>query len=277
MPSSAAVLGQTRQAAGYVNGREPSGSIHRIDRDPGRGIRIKSSSSELAPGVDIKGDGGMFVAPPSVRADGEYRWLNNCRSPRRRRGSSILLASRSRNRTMNRSRNLAKNRTRNRVKPIREQRGGVGGGGAAQCRRRAARHARGQAQSQTLQLRLPPGHHGGSRLDQAHSVERELEAAAEDCGWSTIPKAAAAVACADHQERPDDGLENPHEDLETTRPTQRYHPAARNCRWPSPRLSRRPVLHNGSAAPCAPLRGGSKPKFCRPECRSMAETFTAPG
>jgi hypothetical protein len=55
----------------------PSGSIHRIYKHPGRGIKIKTSDSEIAPGVDIRGDGGMFVAPPSVRKDGVYRWLNN--------------------------------------------------------------------------------------------------------------------------------------------------------------------------------------------------------
>jgi hypothetical protein len=55
----------------------PTGSEHRIYRHPGRGIWIKSSASEIAPGVDIKGDGGMFVAPPSVRSDGTYRWVND--------------------------------------------------------------------------------------------------------------------------------------------------------------------------------------------------------
>ena len=55
----------------------PTGSVHRIYRHPGRGIKIKSSDSKIAPGVDIKGDGGMFVAPPSRRKDGVYRWRNN--------------------------------------------------------------------------------------------------------------------------------------------------------------------------------------------------------
>ena len=55
----------------------PSGSIHRIYKHPGRGIKIKNSTSEIGPGIDVRGDGGMFVAPPSVRKDGAYRWLNN--------------------------------------------------------------------------------------------------------------------------------------------------------------------------------------------------------
>jgi hypothetical protein len=54
----------------------PSGSVHRYFQHPGDGIKIKSSQSELGPGIDVKGDGGMLVAPPTVRHDGAYRWLN---------------------------------------------------------------------------------------------------------------------------------------------------------------------------------------------------------
>jgi hypothetical protein len=53
----------------------PSGSIHRYYRHPGDGIKVVSST--IAPGVDVKGDGGMVVAPPSVRGDGVYVWLND--------------------------------------------------------------------------------------------------------------------------------------------------------------------------------------------------------
>jgi hypothetical protein len=53
----------------------PSGSKHRYYKHPGGGIKIVSRS--VAPGVDVKGDGGMVIAPPSVRGDGEYRWLND--------------------------------------------------------------------------------------------------------------------------------------------------------------------------------------------------------
>jgi putative DNA primase/helicase len=53
----------------------PSGSVHRYYKHPGG--RVGSSASKLAPGIDVKGDGGMVVAPPSVRPDGAaYRWLN---------------------------------------------------------------------------------------------------------------------------------------------------------------------------------------------------------
>ena len=58
----------------------PSGSIHRYFRHPSAGIKIKNSASEIGPGIDVRGDGGMVVAPPSINPDGRrYRWLN--RSP----------------------------------------------------------------------------------------------------------------------------------------------------------------------------------------------------
>ena len=53
----------------------PSGSVHRFYRHPGQ--YIPSSSSKIAPGVDIKGDGGMVIAPPSKREDGIYRRPND--------------------------------------------------------------------------------------------------------------------------------------------------------------------------------------------------------
>ncbi|OSI79306.1 hypothetical protein BSZ21_01510 [Bradyrhizobium canariense] len=56
----------------------PSGSVHRYYRHPGAGVYIKNSTSELAPGVDVRGDGGMVIAPPSIKPGvGEYRWLND--------------------------------------------------------------------------------------------------------------------------------------------------------------------------------------------------------
>jgi hypothetical protein len=53
----------------------PSGSVHRYYRHPGAGVKIPSVA--LVHGVDIKGDGGMVVAPPSRRGDGIYRWRNS--------------------------------------------------------------------------------------------------------------------------------------------------------------------------------------------------------
>ena len=55
--------------------KSPTDSVHRYYRHPGEHIRCKSMT--IAPGVDVKADGGMVIAPPSVRADGKYVWLNN--------------------------------------------------------------------------------------------------------------------------------------------------------------------------------------------------------
>jgi putative DNA primase/helicase len=56
----------------------PSGSIHWYWRYPDTGTVITSSTSRIAIGVDVKGEGGMVVAPPTVKPDGGvYRWFNN--------------------------------------------------------------------------------------------------------------------------------------------------------------------------------------------------------
>jgi predicted P-loop ATPase len=54
----------------------PSGSRHRLFNWP-KGVEIRNSTSAIAPGVDVRGEGGMVIAPPSMRADGVYRWLND--------------------------------------------------------------------------------------------------------------------------------------------------------------------------------------------------------
>ena len=56
--------------------RSPSGSTHRYYNVP-PGVRIKNSSSELGPGIDVRGHGGMVIAPPTMRDDGQYVWLNS--------------------------------------------------------------------------------------------------------------------------------------------------------------------------------------------------------
>jgi hypothetical protein len=51
----------------------PRGGRHRLFRWTGSNIR--SSTAKIGPGVDVRGDGGYFIAPPSVRVDGmSYRW-----------------------------------------------------------------------------------------------------------------------------------------------------------------------------------------------------------
>jgi len=54
----------------------PSGSRHRYFNQPD-GVTIINSASVIAPGIDVRGEGGMVIAPPSVRNDGAYRWLND--------------------------------------------------------------------------------------------------------------------------------------------------------------------------------------------------------
>jgi hypothetical protein len=63
-------LPETRMA------KSPTGSIHYYFSYPAEG-EVINSSSKLAPGVDIRGEGGMVVAPPSVKPDvGIYEWLS---------------------------------------------------------------------------------------------------------------------------------------------------------------------------------------------------------
>lgn len=57
----------------------PSGSVHRYFNWPSLapGFVIKNSTSRIAEGVDVLGEGGMVLAPPSVKPGaGAYRWLN---------------------------------------------------------------------------------------------------------------------------------------------------------------------------------------------------------
>jgi Bifunctional DNA primase/polymerase, N-terminal/Primase C terminal 2 (PriCT-2) len=54
----------------------PSGSQHRYFKWPA-GVTIRNSASKIAPGVDERGDGGMVIAPPSVKpGKGAYHWVN---------------------------------------------------------------------------------------------------------------------------------------------------------------------------------------------------------
>src|SRR5262249_51417188 len=53
----------------------PRGGRHYLFR--WNGINIRSSTAKIGPGIDVRGDGGYFIAPPSVRIDGmSYRWEN---------------------------------------------------------------------------------------------------------------------------------------------------------------------------------------------------------
>jgi hypothetical protein len=56
--------------------QSPTGSLHFYFNYPTDGTIIKNSVSAIAPGIDIRGRGGMVIAPPSKRPDGFYQWLN---------------------------------------------------------------------------------------------------------------------------------------------------------------------------------------------------------
>ena len=55
----------------------PGGGRHHIFRRP-TGKEWRCTVSELAPHVDIRTDGGLFIAPPSLRSDGAYHWVEGC-------------------------------------------------------------------------------------------------------------------------------------------------------------------------------------------------------
>ena len=63
-PASLRRWRRIRQVADTLMAESPSGSVHRIYKHPGNGIEVISHNLPGYPGIDIKGDGGMFVAPP---------------------------------------------------------------------------------------------------------------------------------------------------------------------------------------------------------------------
>lgn len=57
--------------------QSPTGSIHLYFQYPSN-IVIRNSTSKIAEGVDVRGEGGIVIAPPSVRpGKGIYEWLND--------------------------------------------------------------------------------------------------------------------------------------------------------------------------------------------------------
>ncbi|MEM8548074.1 MAG: phage/plasmid primase, P4 family [Pseudomonadota bacterium] len=59
-----------------VTAVSPSGSRHYYFRWPVDG-NVKNSESKLGGGIDVRGDGGMVVVPPSIKpGEGQYRWEN---------------------------------------------------------------------------------------------------------------------------------------------------------------------------------------------------------
>ncbi|WP_369719727.1 bifunctional DNA primase/polymerase [Bradyrhizobium sp. LLZ17] len=55
----------------------PTGSKHYYFKQP-PDVTIPCSVSKLGPGIDVRGNGGFVIAPPSVRPKrGEYKWINH--------------------------------------------------------------------------------------------------------------------------------------------------------------------------------------------------------
>jgi putative DNA primase/helicase len=51
------------------------GGRHVFLKHPGAGVKVKSVAGALGPGLDLKGDGGYVVAPPSLHVSGQqYQW-----------------------------------------------------------------------------------------------------------------------------------------------------------------------------------------------------------
>ena len=56
----------------------PRGGRHLYWRWAADGPEIRNSAGRIGPGIDVRGEGGSIVMPPSVLADGRcYRWVKN--------------------------------------------------------------------------------------------------------------------------------------------------------------------------------------------------------
>jgi len=73
--SFAALEGRVGPLPGTVTSLTGGGGLHLLFAHPGR--RVTSRARSLGPGLDVKADGGMVVAPPSVHPDTgrAYAWL----------------------------------------------------------------------------------------------------------------------------------------------------------------------------------------------------------
>ena len=70
-----ATLGKLPPLPPTLTAQSPSGSQHFYFQYP-TGLDIRNSANLLGRGIDVRGEGGMVVAPPSQRKDGDYIWLN---------------------------------------------------------------------------------------------------------------------------------------------------------------------------------------------------------
>jgi hypothetical protein len=70
-----ATLAKLPRLPATLTARSPSGSKHFYFQYP-TGLDIRNSANLLGRGIDVRGEGGMVVAPPSLRNDGDYVWLH---------------------------------------------------------------------------------------------------------------------------------------------------------------------------------------------------------
>jgi hypothetical protein len=74
LASLQALITEHRALPATLQAESPSGSAHYYFKWPADKV-IRNSASTVAPGVDVRGEGGMVIAPPSVHGNAAYRWV----------------------------------------------------------------------------------------------------------------------------------------------------------------------------------------------------------
>jgi Bifunctional DNA primase/polymerase, N-terminal len=60
-----------------LQAESPSGGVHYLFNQP-KDVEIRNSVGQIGPGIDVRGEGGMIIAPPSVKpGKGVYVWRNS--------------------------------------------------------------------------------------------------------------------------------------------------------------------------------------------------------
>jgi hypothetical protein len=72
--SLAALVTEHGPLPATVQAQTGSGGAHYLFKLP-EGVTVRNSASRIAPGLDIRGDGGQIVVAPSVSLKGSYRWV----------------------------------------------------------------------------------------------------------------------------------------------------------------------------------------------------------
>src|SRR5215211_1520008 len=75
LESLAMLEGASVPAPKTATARTGGGGIHVFFRYP-RGTEIRNSAGLLGPGLDVRGEGGYVVVPPS-RTKGPYQWVDS--------------------------------------------------------------------------------------------------------------------------------------------------------------------------------------------------------